>query len=1403
MSLYVPRTCTEVGPGGAASASEPLSRFRDRSAYVLLGDPGSGKTTEFMREQAALGDTGDKAIFMSARDFITLSVDSHPEWRGKTLFIDGLDEVRAGATDMRSSLDEVRSRLDQLGCPSFRISCREADWLGDNDLRSLGAVSPDSRVAVLRLDPLSSDDVAELLGKRPVSIDIQEFKDEADRRGLSGLLGNPQTLLLLVDAVAHSREWPESRLETFDMACRQMAAEQNDEHRVGAGALPEEAVLDAAGYLCALNLIADDAGFSVSPNPDRRSLVPIHSLQEMPALPSRESLGRALKTRLFTADGEHGHRPVHRHLAEFLAGRYLANLINNGLLPSRVMALLTRPADDRVVTTLRGLSAWLAAYSPKARGLLIDADPVGVGLYGDIGSFSTDEKKRLLESLGSFAALGPLLGQEQRDGRSEGFRDTTAWAFRSLISADTAAAIRDLLADPDPADDKHRVVEFVLTVLAAAESSSLHLLDDLETDIKAIVRNPKQPPFTRQLALDVYLRLVASSDPEARSALRLLGDIRLRAISDPDDDLRGTLLRHLYPAQLPPSQIWDYVLPRNRRTRLGRFAMFWRSHLLRHSDAHHVAELLDSLCEEAPQINADLEQAGFDDLPLQLLHRGLEAWGDELEPFRLFDWLSSPSRSLTVRPPRAWSSPVGEVAGRIKDWLEARPEVQKSVFLTWVRRNEANQRYELFQYWRCNALHRSKPPADFGLWCLDAALELADSEPFVSKELLTQAYHSLDAPAISEGLTLGDLEHRTQGDDRLAAAFEELRTPPPPKKEHLEWEQEQQERMAEYEKGRRQQQSEWAKLVHEREAELKENRAVPQLLDALAGVYFALFIEVDQHASPRDRIREFLGGDAELADVVIDALSETAFRDDLPEADQTISLRSESRRHYLAYPVLASLDLLQAKSPSRFDDLSDDQRRKILAIRYCAADTPRHEATAPCHDCWLRQDPDLVFDMLYRCAVAALKAGDEYPPGFYDLDRVKSQANRVSDTSDGLADRINHTRVRLLRSFPVRAPSKQMPVLDQLLGPALRFPDRAALEAVVEKKLRAKSATDAQKVRWLTAGALLSPSQHRDALRDFIGSNDERVRHLAEFLRGCSENDSWGPSVMDQCSAPALLRDVVQMLGRLYGPQMPHGLVTLEVDASDRIASIIALLGAIPSQAACEALTSLADDPQLAAWHKYIQRAMESQRILFGDASYDRLDVEQVQSTLSNTLPANAADLAALIGDRLREISLRLRGDSSNLWRQFWNEDRHGCPTDPKPEESCRDALLALLQNALPTGVDAVPEGHYAASTRTDIRVSYGGHNIPIELKKDNHRDLWTAPSDQLVAKYATDPATGGYGIYVPLWFGRGDRKPTSPPHGHRPTTAEELQQRLEQDLTPEEARKISVIVLDVAKPGA
>ena len=139
-------------------------------------------------------------------------------------------------------------------------------------------------------------------------------------------------------------------------------------------------------------------------------------------------------------------------------------------------------------------------------------------------------------------------------------------------------------------------------------------------------------------------------------------------------------------------------------------------------------------------------------------------------------------------------------------------------------------------------------------------------------------------------------------------------------------------------------------------------------------------------------------------------------------------------------------------------------------------------------------------------------------------------------------------------------------------------------------------------------------------------------------------------------------------------------------------------------------------------------------------------------------------------------------------------------PTEPKPEDACRDALLSDLQSRLTRlQVDAQPEGRYADDKRSDIRVSHGESNVPVEIKKSSHRDLWSAIRTQLIARYTRDPGAGGHGIYLVFWFGAGRCQP--PERGARPKNATELEERLRDALSAEEARLVSICIVDVSKP--
>ena len=1392
----------------ALGEPKPLSEYRDKSAYVLLGDPGAGKTTEFEMEREALGD--DAALFVSARNFTTLAEVSRAQWAHKTLFIDGLDEARAGATDARTPLDDIRAQLARLDKPRFRLSCREADWLGSNDHRHLQVVSPDSEITVLRLDPLDPDSVGEILRSEHQVADVNEFVQSAHLYGVGALLGNPLTLDLLARVVQGVGEWPRSRRETLERACWLLANEHNEEHRLGRGVVPQDTVMDAAGYLYALLLLAGMEGFSLLAGNDRAALIGIEDLSAPPGGLAREALAYALATKLFTADTgvERGLTPLHRQVAEFLAGRYLAKRIEAGLPAGRAVALMTGPRDGRVVTALRGLSAWVAAHSGEARQDLIAADPVGVGLYGDIGGFSPKELWRLLEAL-----PGSLV-------HDDAYRGDTALAFRSLASSRLVPAIQEVLgqvraysSQRGPVGggvrfaeragefiDNDRSAGLILGVLRHAETP--HAVVALAPDLMAIVRDDAVPPHLRRRALHAYVRVTADNAEQVGSLADLLEAIRAGSVSDPDDDLRGILLMELYPEVVGPSEVWHHIVVRSQDNYYGRLWAFADRVLLERSQEQHLAELLDSLDAHASGLVPDLVESRSGNLPLRVLERALDAHGETVSPKRLGGWLAVASRSVPYSDRRS--------SAQVRAWLEQHPRIQKAVYLESLRTSGSGDDLERSPFWHSDVLHGSRLPPDFGRWCLDQALALEDTEPAVSRVLLGHAHASLEAPAVSEGLTIETMRRRTLGHTALQRRLDELLQPPsgpPPGEEHR---REIEERRQSRDEERRQRHEEWQRELRENQAALWENRLSPPNLSSLAMTYLGLYSEHDTRASPAHRVSDFVGGDPQLVDAVTAALRGAILRDEVPPVDETISLHSQSRHSWMAYPVLASLHLLDFEDPARLDGLDDTRKRDVLAIYYCVAeydDYGQHwhgrvsqdplEALGwqPCprephwYKRWLQQDPDLVLDVLRRCALAGVRAGSRFPPGMDALDAVAGHETLV-----------HGVRLSLLKAFPTRSSNEQLALLDNLLTRALDHSNKSALLELARRKHALSSLPVAQRVRWWATDALISQGGRWQQLKADLAESEIRVRHLARFFRSVWDRYDRRRSILAAITDPGTLKMMIEMLGSWCAPAIyPAGgyVYTLEMDTSELIQQLVEQLGAAVGDEAEQALESLAEDPQLSAWHGLLTRARERQRVVQRDTSYRHPSVEEVQSTLANEAPASAADLAALLIHQLRDLSARVCTDHRNIWSLFWSADSHGHPTDPKPENNCRDALLAVL--GLPDGIDLDPEASHASGWRSDIRARYGDFFIPIEVKRDRHRDLWRALRSQLIGQYTIDPATSGYGIYLVLWFG--DGKVPTPPDGNRPRTPEELEKRLVQDLTQDERRKISVIVVDVAKP--
>lgn len=1362
---FVSRTCTEIGEDGQvkknADGSERtglfFEEFRDADAYVLLGPAGAGKTEVFKQEADCL-----KACYVTARDFITF--DDRPEWHNTTLFIDGLDEKRAGSPDGRQALDGIRGKLDRLGRPRFRLSCREADWFGANDRERLKAASRNGLVGVLRLDQLTGEDVLKILRDNLEVDDPEKFVREACQKGLEHLLANPQNLSMLVKAVAGAGgDWPETRMQTFDMACRTLLREHNQEHQV---AKPDNidisVLLDAAGRLCAIQLLTGGAGYTLSGTGSDHEYPGLEQISGGDQKVFRHVLG----TKLFESPSEGRAAPVHRHVAEFLGGQYLAGLIESGLPVGRILALMTGD-DGGVVSELRGLSAWLASHSTTSQMAIIERDPIGTVLYGDVRDFSSDEKCRLIHGLYRESQRNPWFfsSLEMMDSR-----------FGDLATSNMEPVFGEVLTSPSR-DDTHQALVMIL-IEALRHGPAAPELTDVVLDV---ARDDNWKQGIRYRALDTILHQSKNNQQIGDKLMSLLTDVNDGSVPDPDDQLLGQLLHGLYPSKLSASEIFRYLRAPKGSGLLGMYELFWNGYVVEDSTNAQCGELLDALVERYKKLSAEIQENPqpdfpFSSLPSALLIRFLKTSQEEIDPDRLFNWLGVAALDF-----------LDTDRDKLSDWLSNHPKTQKVITAMCIEHCGGIEQFDSFVACVNRKRHRlfnATPPSDFGFWCLDQATRATNDNAaiwYILQVANAVLWHD-------EGLTREIVEKRLTHHPSLKNAFEKAL------RERLSKHEESKNRKNEIkkksEKKKSQKRHEFRELVKKHVPALRENRCPPALLDYFAAAYFGEPIDIRiEGDNPRDRLHNLLADDTNLIETVIIALQDSVNRSDVPTDAEIIRLSAGNQWYFLELPFLAGMELSE---PGKEPLLAEIQMRQAVAFYYNRGALRYHKGEKPHWYRWLlAHRPDLVSGVLIEFVRSGVRRGKEY----------FSEANKLALSKEH-KEVARRASLPLLKLFPVRCTSRQLGLLNALLIAALFHCEKEAFEKLIERKLSLRSMNIAQHVYWLAFGFFASPASYRERIEASVWGHEKRIRHLAEFLTAYRDQSAW--STLFECFDVQELKLLIRLLGGAYRPIAYSSRVMsydgTQMMTTDLVSGLINRLASLPSTEATVALESLSSDESLQPWRFKLTDSASRQNAIRREASFRHKDVDQVLQVLDNLRPANAADLAALTMDILSDMAKRIRDGNASGWHLYWNVDSHNRPQDQKPEDGCRNALLLALQDRLrPLGIDAQREVHYADDKRSDIRVSYCDFNVPVEIKKSSHRDLWRAIREQLITQYTRDPDADGYGIYLVFWFGAKDCQ--MPPSGKRPTSPYELQERLMDTLSPDEKFKISICVIDVSKP--
>lgn len=1349
-SFLIQRTCSRKSGNAEEQGSHPLESYRNLPAYVLLGDPGAGKTTAFLQETE---ESGGK--YIKARDFATF--DPNEEDKDKILFIDALDEMRVEGSDGKTPLDLIRKHLEKIGNPRFRLSCREADWLGESDKTALMRVSPNGEITALHLDPLTDNDIIEILRHKTSISDPAEFIRKASEFRLEELFRNPQTLNLLVEAVGKNK-WPKSRKEIYEMACRQLVYERNREHRATkrnkAPLLGK--LLDASGYLCAICLLSGNSGFALDEDATDNQHFDWKEIatDDLPFL-------EALKTNLFKSEIEDQRIPIHRTIAEYLGARYLSALINDSGLPlGRILALVTGE-DGGIITDLRGLMAWLSVLCRIARPELVEKDPLGAVLYGDVRNFSVEDKKLVLAALRNEA-------QRYTWFRSD---DWSSTPFGALGTMDMLPTFSEILSSPSRDETDQALLDCVLDAIRHGEP--MPALSDL---LETIVRDTGYWPRIRNNAVRAYLHVIPFGSPKL---LNLLDDLSNGKVKDKEDEILGNLLLKLYPEFISPAQIFDYLHPPKNDHLFGNYFSFWHHRLPTLTVDESLPLLLDQLVTKHKDLSKMLREYQLKTMAGELLTRGLATYGDNIADEQLYNWLGvgldDNEYSIIID---------NQHVERIISWFKKRPDRYKAVIEhgAFLCADKENIRYRMYQ---CMArLYRSPPPTGIEYWYLEKARAAQQNE--FSEYFFQQAVHILIREGKKDYLTLPKLEF-----------IESWVSVQPNFQQCLEpfitcsidhWQREQYLQEEKYDAELQKKKNERIGYYRQHLIAIREGSAFPKIFNDLALAYNDLLCEA-KGETPHERLISFFDGDLELIEATYSGFGHILYRGDLPSVNEIIDLNLSGKEHYIGLPCLVAIDELYKANPSCLLRFDHELLSKLLAFRfiYDVGENPGWV------DALIQQRPELIAEVLFEYAIPLLLAGKEQVNEVYQL--------TDNDLYSGVA---KIALTKLLKNFPIRARKPQLRnILRPLLKGAIHYLDKEILLSIVASKSAYTNMDITQRVYWLVCGLAIAPFIYTEKLQQCLVTSKVRRRVLAEFLYSDC-NRGFPYTTLPE----ATLSTLIEFLAPECTSERPEseGWVTFEMHIADTVRSFINSFDSNPTETAVYELERLLALPNLSHWHNSLKHALHTQRITRRRAVIRRLSVNEIKCTLDNHHPANAADLSALTYDHLCAIAKKIRDSSTNDYKLYWNykvDHKRLIDTKSKPEDDCRDVLLSNLRERLgKLGIDAQREGSYADDKRADIRVSFGGingFNVPIEIKKDSHKDLWDAIHTQLIPKYTRDPGADGHGIYLVFWFGGKEMK--SPPEGKKPCSPSELENILRQSLTPEENQKIQILVIDCALP--
>ncbi|HYF71161.1 MAG TPA: hypothetical protein VD884_23705 [Ohtaekwangia sp.] len=554
----------QYGKYGAKMGAPLVSLERSR-CLILLGEPGTGKSTELSLANGPEGYTVKYNLshHSTERELIDAieSLQNFKDWKLSDqklfLYLDGFDEALLHVRTINHALTRwfaINSGVFRIkeGIFNVRIACRSSAWSSDVT-QSLKEIFGDDHVQEVELGPLSEVEVR--IAAEASDLDPTKFIESLKRAGLVKLALEPVTLKFLLSAFTTGEltDAGANKYKLYAQGCLALCSETNKSY-FGVKKLTRKERMVLASRIALYCMISNKN--TIVGSDERIALQETEftaddlvgdnfRFGDLEQCPRVEDFKEVLDCALFARDGDSRFKFKHKTYAEFLAGWHLNSLIT----PVKTLhQILTSPFHNQIIfPQLREVSGWILAENDQFSASIAYAEPLY--LISTPKEFSPEEREIIVKELIRKAERYELM--DGTDSRK---------FYRKLSHSGLSRFIGPLI--------RSRKVNNVVKRIAVNITGACRL-NDLTNDLLQILADGVEPTFIRREVVNAITEI-----GEGISMKQLIPYALEPQPLDYDDEIKGSVLSDLYLKLITTSQMLNALTPVKRRNLYGAYKGF-------------------------------------------------------------------------------------------------------------------------------------------------------------------------------------------------------------------------------------------------------------------------------------------------------------------------------------------------------------------------------------------------------------------------------------------------------------------------------------------------------------------------------------------------------------------------------------------------------------------------------------------------------------------------------------------------------------------------------------------------------------------------------------------------------------------------------------------------------------